>query len=163
MPDRLEILINDAVGQKKFARLNHLFANPMPVLQNPVRALVKDAMRQQFESEGEWGGDPWQELADSTMAERGRLGFAPAHPILERTGILFDAFQGKMSGGTGGKITVSKNEFTLQVVNLPQAQAHQRGFPPHLPARPIIPEPMPRSFIDSLRSILSGYIVRARF
>lgn len=160
---RLEIKINDAVGQKKFTRLNNLFASPMPTLQGPVRALVRDAMRQQFESEGRYGGEPWQELAERTIKERIAEGFDGEHPILRRNDILYDAFQGKMNAGVGGKMEVRKKEFTLRIIGLPQAQAHQKGLEPHLPARPIIPEPMPDDFIRKLRSIVSGYIVKAKF
>lgn len=41
-----------------------------------------------FASEGSSTGAPWAQLAPSTQAERRRLGFPPAHPILERTGTL---------------------------------------------------------------------------
>jgi hypothetical protein len=43
---------------------------------------------QAFASEGASTGAPWPPLAPSTQAERRRLGFPPAHPILQRTGTL---------------------------------------------------------------------------
>lgn len=38
-----------------------------------------------FRSEGSSTGAPWKPLAPRTQADRKRLGFPPAHPILQRT------------------------------------------------------------------------------
>lgn len=51
-----------------------------------VRQVFFQLMAQSFASEGastDFG--MWPELAESTKAERARLGFPPAHPILQRT------------------------------------------------------------------------------
>lgn len=168
MPPRIRIVIEDQISGpvrgRKWSRLDNLFAAPMRVLEGPVRKLVLDAIEQQFESEGGYGGTPWQELADRTVEERELLGFPPEHPILRRTDRLFDALQGRMGGAEGGEIEVTKNTFTLRTVNIPDAAAHQYGSDhSNLPARPMIPEPMPEKFMRQLRSIIHGYAVGVEF
>jgi hypothetical protein len=41
-----------------------------------------------FGSEGATTGAPWPQLAKRTQMQRAKLGFPPAHPILERRGTL---------------------------------------------------------------------------
>lgn len=165
---RVRVVIEDqitgATRGVKWARLQNLFSNPMPVLKEPVRALVLDGIRQQFETEGAYGGTPWEQLAARTVDERALLGFPPEHPILRRTDRLFDALQGHMTGGEGGEVIVTKNTFTLKTTNIPDAAAHQFGSDhSNLPARPMIPQPMPQSFMNQLRSIIHGYAIGASF
>lgn len=165
---RVRVVIEDQITGPargtKWARLQNLFANPMLVLKEPVRTLVLDAIKQQFETEGGYGGTPWDQLADRTVAERSLLGFGPEHPILRRSDRLFDALQGEMIGGAGGEVVVSKNTFTLKTTGIPDAAAHQFGSEhSNLPARPMIPQPMPASFMRQLRSLIHGYAIGASF
>lgn len=161
---RIRVIIEDQitgpVRGRKWARLENLFAKPMEVLERPVRELVLDAIRQQFETEGAYGGDEWQELAKRTQDERRLLAFPPEHPILRRTDRLFDALQGR----DGGEVIVTRDTFTLKTTGIPDAAAHQFGSDhSNLPARPMIPQPMPQSFIRELRSIIHGYAIGASF
>lgn len=58
-----------------------------PVWPEVVR-VFQGIVQNAFDTEGATTGAPWQQLAPSTQAERRRLGFGAAHPILERTGTL---------------------------------------------------------------------------
>lgn len=55
----------------------------------PAWPAVVKAFRQivgrAFETEGASTGEAWPELAERTQKDRQRLGFPPAHPILQRT------------------------------------------------------------------------------
>lgn len=51
--------------------------------------VITNAISENFASESA-GSEPWASLADSTLADRKRKGFAPG-PILQRTGDLRDA------------------------------------------------------------------------
>jgi hypothetical protein len=50
--------------------------------------------RAAFNTEGASTGAPWAQLAPATEADRKRKGFAPAHPILQRTHTLERALTG---------------------------------------------------------------------
>lgn len=58
-----------------------------PVWPDVVRAF-QAIVAKAFDTEGASTGATWAPLKASTQADRVRHGFAPAHPILERTGAL---------------------------------------------------------------------------
>jgi hypothetical protein len=47
------------------------------------------------------------------------------------------------------------------IVDVPYAYRHQEGQPGRMPAREVIPDPMPPSFIAALRRVVSGALVGA--
>jgi hypothetical protein len=56
-----------------------------------------------FASEGGSTGAPWKQLAPRTQKERQRLGYGPAHPILQRTTKLMRA----LTTGEGAFVSMS--------------------------------------------------------
>jgi hypothetical protein len=61
--------------------------------------------------------------------------------------------------GAGG--TVSGIEFRMGGPNVNYWRFHQDGVPSkNLPQRPIIPQPLPISFISDVRDIVGRYIVK---
>ena len=159
MPPFIEIIIDDG-ADRKFARLNHLFSNPVPVMQGPVRSLIQDAIRQQFHTEGEYGGTPWQGLDEGTQKGREREGYGGDGPIMRRSDRLFNALT--RTGAPGGRLQVSRTQMLMRTVGIPYAKAQHAGSShTNLPARPLIPDPMPPSFVRRLHSIISGYIIKA--
>lgn len=163
----LEIEILDRLDDRKWGRLNRLMANPMRTLELGVRRRVFDAIQRQFETEGSYGGTPWAPLADATVSERERLGFGGDGPILRRTDNLYDALTtGRMvSGGQGAEVEITDNEFILRTVGFPYAAALNEGRIagpgyPSMPGRQLVPVGS-QDFIDGLKSIISGYVIRA--
>jgi hypothetical protein len=71
----------------------------------------REIMAKSFATEGRSTGAAWPELVDTTQAERRRLGFPPAHPILERTGKLKRA----LVLGEGGDIRSTPRRLTIGV------------------------------------------------
>ena len=51
----------------------------------PIQEAIRAGFAANFDNEAA-GEAPWGELTNFTQRERRRLGFPPAHPILERTG-----------------------------------------------------------------------------
>lgn len=66
-------------------RLEQL-GDPPPAAVEGVQAAIRQGFADVFASEGTAGAAPWAQLAEATRRDRERLGFPPAHPILERTG-----------------------------------------------------------------------------
>lgn len=163
----VEIEILDRLSGRKWGRLNRLMANPIKTLELGVRKVVFDSIQRQFESEGEYGGTPWASLAQATADERERLGFGAENPILRRTDNLYDALTtGKMvSGGQGAEVEITDDEFVLRTIGFPYAAALSEGRLagpgyPSMPGRQIVPVEAP-DFINGLKSIISGYIIKA--
>jgi hypothetical protein len=85
---RLSITVeNELVVDRVLAGIDERAANLGPAWPAVVQAFQKIVARA-FDTEGASTGAPWPALAARTQAERRRLGFGPAHPILERTGTL---------------------------------------------------------------------------
>lgn len=77
---------------------------------------------------------PWKPLAESTVAERTRLGYGGEHPILQRTGALRESLATR--GAPGNVFEVAPDR--LQVgTSLFFAFFHQGGTK-KMPARPIV-------------------------
>ena len=70
----------------EFLRRLEALGNPPPAAVEAVQEAIRAGFAEVFDSEGAAGGAPWAQLAEATRRERQRLGFPPAHPILERTG-----------------------------------------------------------------------------
>lgn len=78
---------NDVVVDRLLQGIDERANDLGPVWPNVVAEFQK-VVGPAFDTEGASTGAPWQPLAARTQAERRRLGFPPAHPILERTGTL---------------------------------------------------------------------------
>lgn len=164
----IHILVDDTRAEKKFARIAGKFAKLDVVLRGPVREIIREALEQQFDTEGEYGGTPWEDLAASTQHDRrySRYNIAENHPILERSGRLRRALTKR--GASGAFTEVGKNYLVVGTKGIPYAKAHQRGSDhSNLPARTIVPDSdngqgrFPPSFYRKLRSVVSGYLIGA--
>lgn len=102
-------LVIDRVLQGIASRASAPLSNP------EVIAGVLTAFRRitgaAFASEGTSTGAAWAPLAKSTQAERKRLGFPPAHPILQRTGKL----QRALTLGEGAHVSTGPQRLAYQL------------------------------------------------
>lgn len=99
-----------------------------------VVTIFRGIIAKAFASEGASTGAPWAPLAPSTQAERKRLGFPPAHPILQRTGKLMRA----LTIGEGAAVVTTPASMRYIVSNqeTPYFKYHQsRGARSRLPRR----------------------------
>lgn len=80
-----------------------------------------------FGSEGASTGAPWQQLAESTQADRQRHGFPPAHPILQRTQKLMRA----LTIGDGAYVSTSPStmQYLVSEQDVPYFKYHQSRRP----------------------------------
>jgi hypothetical protein len=79
----------------------------LPAMVKEFQAIVARA----FASEGGSTGAAWPQLKPRTQAERRRLGFPPAHPILQRTGKLRRA----LSEGEGAYVSMRPDGLRYQL------------------------------------------------
>lgn len=156
-PIRVEI--DQTLGEQRIGRIAGRFARMEDVLQgDAVRALIGDAMRQQFATRGRWGGTPWARLKSSTV-RRKRLEGTYGKGALRRTDRLYRAAT-EPGDAPHSRLRLFKNKVRFDIT-LRYAAAHQRGTK-RMPARQIIPEQMPPEFIGKLRNIVRGYLIEGR-
>ena len=97
----------------------------------PVWPLVvrvfQGAVVRAFASEGATTGAPWPQLKPATRADRRRLGFPPAHPILQRTGRLLRA----LTIGEGAYVatTATSMRYVVSDQEVPYFKFHQSRRP----------------------------------
>ena len=114
--------------------------DPTEALQKSTHEVAKQWHRN-FDSEGS-EYKRWKELSGRTQAERARLGFSPAHPILRRRGTLlstaiefFETSNGGRKSGDGitASLDIRKGEAVLAMSGRKAANQTGKG---RLPARP---------------------------
>lgn len=155
MPFR--IILDDREAVQRLARINGRFAKFGPDVINRIVALFRASMRQQFETEGDWGGKKWAPLARVTLERKAALGFGNKL-ILERTGKLREAFTELSSDFD---VTTEGTSIVITISNT-AGKYHQDGTPT-MPKREIIPDPLPATFVRQLKNIVTGYMLGADF
>lgn len=116
-----------------------------------------------FEGEGgQFGGwSKWAPLAESTVAERRRLGYGAAHPILQRTGALYESVV--VEGAPDNVFQVKPNGLQLGST-LYYAAFHEYGTV-RMPRRAVVGLSAERRGFgapsESVVGILSAYLMQA--
>lgn len=90
------------------------------IAKNDDGALIRNIIQTRFATGGTSGGFSWRPLADATQDERKRLGYAPAGPILIRSGFL-------VRGATEGKITWDADQIVLTFQDGPAPNYKGKG------------------------------------
>lgn len=104
-------------------------------------------MREQFTSEGEWGGDPWEPLTETYAARKERE--FPGKGILVATSDL------RKAASTPAR-TAFPNALILTIVD-PKVEYHQEGTD-DMPARPLVPEFLPAAAVVELDEAAQLYV-----
>lgn len=104
-------------------------------------------MGQQFDTEGDWGGEPWAPLAESTIAEKAAHGGG--------TSILIDTGAMRRAAGQPQRVA-TPSSLTLTIVD-PKIGYHQDGTD-RMPARPVIPAELPVTAEAELEAAAEAYI-----
>jgi Ni/Co efflux regulator RcnB len=143
-----------------------------PLFRGPIDKSVTLMFRAQFASSGAFGGAPWAPLRPSTRQWRQRRGGNRGgleHP-------LWDTGEGKASFEKVGPnsfrdITTASYERGSM---LPRMALHQTGYtitqwgghrlrhPRRVPARPIIPDPIPEFILSSWATMIEDYLVAVK-
>lgn len=123
---RIEVL-GDRVIEGNFDKHRARAENPMPAFALLATRFL-EVEKLQFESQGAEGGSPWAPLAESTLAEKARLGLDMR--TLFRTHALFDSLTNASAPGHVRRITPEVLELGTAVASdggYPYAEAHQHG------------------------------------
>lgn len=138
-----------------------------PVLEGTVDALVTFFLSTQFDTEGAAGGQPWLPLAPRTLAGRKRSGHG-------RGGILHDtgALRASLTKRTGPHVvrridgqsyvrgtTLAAGTSAYNLGGLHQTGTRRNGRP-FMPARPIIPNPVPAAWRNAIGGAIANWIAR---
>jgi phage gpG-like protein len=145
--------------------------NLLPLYNGPIDKSVTMLFRAQFSSNGAYGGQPWAPLRPSTREWRVRSGGnrgGVGHP-------LWDTGEGKASFET-----VGPNSYRVvgpltyeRGSTLPRMALHQKGYtirqwgghvfrnPRRVPARPIVPDPVPTFLTNTWLTLLERYLEAA--
>ena len=114
----------------------------------PIAARIgRGWIKQQLDSEGSWGGDPWEPLSPAYAAWKAV--HYPGRPILwaER----------KLRAAALAPERVATADTLELRINDPKARWHQRGTR-KMPARPIIPPRLPADALDELRDAFDQWV-----
>jgi hypothetical protein len=165
MPASIRVDIATGEGERKLARIRGRFANYKPVFDGPVNDLLRAFFKEQFRSRGAHGGTPWAPLSLRTLEIKRRLRDQnPGYKIapLRRSDRMYQALLSR--GSVAGKqMIVTPKGMTFRMTE-DYHRWMQEGTPGgRVPARPILPDKMPESFMRKLRNIVTGYVVRGEF
>lgn len=154
-----------------------------PVFSGPINQDLDQVFKDQFDTEGAAYGTKWRKLAPATLALRQRRGHGRGG-ILRDTNVLWASFT-KLGLGPDAIKKVGTHSL-VRGSTVPYGRWHQTGYmsktfvvtrgkgskttfvalrrkePVHIPARPIIPDPMPAKVINRWVSMIEEFITTQR-
>lgn len=138
-----------------------------PVLAGPVNESVNRYFVQQFDSEGGHGGLRWAKLSPVTLKLRQRRGRGRGG-ILRDTNRLWASLTKLGLGPDAIRIITPRS--LERGTSVPYARSHQTGWRGQIfgrgsvtvPARVIIPDPMPRRISQEWVDLIGAYVGRGK-
>lgn len=134
-------LVADPESQRDIDNLARVFSTLGLRIAGRDRAEIEDAVRdgysQNFARQGS-GDGPWAALKPSTQKDRSRLGFAPARPILYRSGSLRDTFVEGAHASHFSQAWHSSNRFVLEEGSDDPRASTLQGGTRNMPPRSIV-------------------------
>ena len=133
-------LVESSQNQQQWAAVQRTISNLLqPTRQQlqPVQEAIRAGFTENFDTESA-GGQPWAQLALSTVIERVLLGYPGTHPILQRSGSYRASFT-----EANGTNHISEVEYQAGQVSLFEGSADERVAVLELgnervPARPVL-------------------------
>lgn len=109
--------------------------------------IARGWLKRQMDSEGSWGGDPWEPLSPSYAAYKAAT--RPGRPMLW--------YDGPLRRAVFAPRRIARPDSLELVIEEPKAAFHQEGTR-RMPARPIIPERMPEKALEELRAAFDDHV-----
>ncbi len=162
----IETSLTITPGLIKFERLAGRFSDFKPVLGGRVDVAARELIRQMFRTQGRAGPQGrWPALTPRYL----RVRKLPTRPMLRQSDALYDALTKK--GHPNQQVVLEVDQYSLTVAEgavddkarsvRARFVGHQRGVPRFkVPQRQIIPDPLPKTFIDKVRRLVKAYIVK---
>jgi len=162
--------IDDREFQRLFRAMDRKLKDLREFFHDEIDPTVTDFFEQQFETRGDFGGSPWEPIRPLTqqLRERAGHGRGGSSAILWDTGGMRRDFLN--ATGTGFR-RVERKEYSRGAVS-EVAALHQTGWtattifgqprrkPVKVPARPVVPDDMPRTLIDQWCSKMTAWLER---
>lgn len=137
-----------------------------PLAEHAIIPAALEMLRRHWDSKGAAFGHPWAALAPSTIESRIRKGTAAKGPLRDTDNLFLALFRAVASThrvqATASGVRVSLGlDSSARAIDRLKALWHQRGTA-KMPARQIIPEPLPRSFRDLVRTLTRDWLLTGR-
>jgi hypothetical protein len=137
-----------------------------PLAEQSIVPAAIAMLRRHWDSKGAAFGHAWAPLAPSTMAARIRKGTAAKGPLRDTDSLFLALFRSVSSSNvvrsTAGGVRVALGlDETASALDRMKALWHQKGTA-RMPARQVIPDPLPRSFRDLVRALTLDYVLTGR-
>ena len=147
----MTIITDDVTPQ--LAAMRERLGHPAPVLEGPVADGVREVFKKQFESQGTYGGEPWDQLSAETTMKGGVWG-----DVLVRDGTLEASLTVK---GASYSHASMLNEHTLAVGSDAPGGFFAEMGTLHEPRRPIIPD-VAQADRDHWAELVTDWITEGR-
>lgn len=144
----ITVTIDDRPAQKVMRDVRGRFVKPIPGSARRISDLIREMIKKQFETEGEYGGKKWPGASTATERRKGIGG-----KLLIRSGKMFE----KLTTDGEQDIRVTGNRIEFKVEGTP-AGFHQTGTR-NMPMRQVIPDPPPEDFMNRLKRVVTGYVI----
>jgi phage gpG-like protein len=119
---RLQLSVyGDEQIERELLRFSEYVGNPRPAFEQ-IRDDLEEQIAEQFDTEGSRGGDKWDELSESTLAQKAAEDLPP--DILQASGRLLASFTANTHGD--GIREITDNSFTFGS-RVPYGAVHQKG------------------------------------
>jgi hypothetical protein len=137
-----------------------------PLAEQSIVPAAIAMLRRHWDSKGAAFGHAWAPLAPSTMAARIRKGTAAKGPLRDTDSLFLALFRSVSSPNSvrsingGVRVALGLDE-GVDPIDRAKARWHQKGTA-RMPARQVIPSPLPRSFRDLVRALAIDYVTTGR-
>lgn len=137
-----------------------------PLMTQAIVPAALEMLRRHWDSKGAAFGHPWAPLAPSTLLDRIRKGTAAKGPLRDTDNLFLALFASvsssqalqQVAGGIRLSLGLAANADPLERL---KALFHQHGTS-RMPARQVIPSPLPRSFRDVVRAMVLDWLATGR-
>jgi hypothetical protein len=147
-------------AEELLAQLPNRLANLRPLMQNVIAPEVNNMLLKWWNSKGRaYGRGGWPEWAEATLAKRTRKGNV-SKGILRDTDHLFKTLFRARSADSRLRLVPGGIRLALNV-GVRYAIFHQLGTE-NMPARQVIPDPLPGVFIKRIRSLVKEFILTGK-
>ncbi len=149
-------------AERAILQLPNKVRNLRVVLRQALAPAFVKMEKKHFDSKGAAFGHPWAPWAPATRRKRIRKGTA-SKGILVDSEKLLDSLTKNFDPELTQIAATEKSVHMTFVSRVPYAIFHQLGAPANnMPARQVIPDPLPESFRRQVRAVLRGYLIDDR-
>lgn len=148
-----------SAAEKTLAALPNRLRNLRPVMQRGIAPAFNRMEERHFKSKGAAFGRRWAPWAASTLAARIKKGNASKGIMRDTDHLYRTLLRGREADS---RLRLISGGLRLDFnIGVPYAIYHQVGTS-RMPERQIIPDPLPRSFMQECRAILREFVLTGR-